>query len=200
MTARPEVYISVEEYLARERAAETRSEYYAGEMFAMAGGSRAHNLIAGNLFASLHQQLRRRPCTVYPSDMRVKVSESGLYTYPDVTAVCDPEQFEDARQDTLLNPALVVEVLSPSTESYDRGRKAQNYRTVASLQEYLLITQDAYHVEQFVRQPDGQWLFSEADGLDAVLPLPSIGCELRLADVYEKVELPGDAGAEAADS
>jgi len=190
----------VEEYLARERAAETRSEYYAGEMFAMAGGSRAHNLIAGNLFASLHQQLRRRPCTVYPSDMRVKVSESGLYTYPDVTAVCDPEQFEDARQDTLLNPALVVEVLSPSTESYDRGRKAQNYRTVASLQEYLLITQDAYHVEQFVRQPDGQWLFSEADGLDAVLPLPSIGCELRLADVYEKVELPGDAGAEAADS
>jgi len=200
LTARPEVYISVEEYLARERAAETRSEYYAGEMFAMAGGSRAHNLIAGNLFASLHQQLRRRPCTVYPSDMRVKVSESGLYTYPDVTAVCDPEQFEDARQDTLLNPALVVEVLSPSTESYDRGRKAQNYRTVASLQEYLLITQDAYHVEQFVRQPDGQWLFSEADGLDAVLPLPSIGCELRLADVYEKVELPGDAGAEAADS
>jgi len=189
MSTQPLPFLSPEEYLERERAAETRSEYYAGEIFAMAGGTEAHALIAMNVGALLHPQLRQRGCRIYGSDMRVKIPQIGLYTYPDLTIVCGEPRFEDERRDTLLNPTLVVEVLSDSTEAYDRGKKAQSYRTLESLQEYLLIAQSAHHVEQYVRQPDGQWLFSEADGPDAVLSLPTVASELRLADVYEKVEI-----------
>jgi len=187
MSAQPQAHVSIAEYLAGERNNRAKHEYYAGDVFAFAGGSEQHNLITGNVLASLHVQLRKRNCTVYPSDMRVKVSQTGLYTYPDVVAVCGTAQFEDDNRDTLLNPTVLIEVLSPSTEKYDRGKKFQNYRTIPSLEEYMLIAQDTYRVEHFTRQPNQQWLLGEATSLDATLSLPSINCTLVLTDVYEKV-------------
>lgn len=180
-----------EEYLALERAAQCKSEYYAGDIFAMAGASRWHNLIVTNVLRELSLQLKGQPCTTYPSDMRVKVSPTGLYTYPDVTVVCGEAQFEDNQQDTLLNPTLIVEVLSDSTEAYDRGGKFAHYRKLASLMEYVLIAQTKPHIEHYVRQPDNRWLLSEADSLSDTVHLPSIDCRLALAEVYDKVDIVG---------
>lgn len=187
MSALPKPKITPREYLDGERASKIKHEYYAGQVYAMAGASERHNLVAGNVFASLHSQLRRRPCSVFPSDMRVKIAAMGLYTYPDISALCGAAQFEDEQRDILLNPMVIVEVLSPSTENYDRGRKFQFYRTLQSLVEYLLVAQDAMHVEHYTRQPDGRWLLAEFDQPTDVLRLASIGCDLALADVYEKV-------------
>jgi Uma2 family endonuclease len=189
MAAQPKTLISVGDYLAGERLSTVKHEYDAGEVFAFAGGSEQHNLIAGNVYASLHAQLRKRACTVYPSDMRVKIPRTGLYTYPDVVAVCGTAQFEDAERDTLISPTVIVEVLSPSTGNDDRGKKFQHYRTIDSLQEYLLIAQDSYRIEHYVRQPDQQWLLSEATALDEEIALSSIACTLLLGDVYEKVQI-----------
>jgi Uma2 family endonuclease len=180
--------ITPEEYLEIERKAEYKSEYFNGEMFAMAGASRRHNLITGNVFAQLHSQLRKRSCEIYQSDMRVKVSQTGLYSYPDVTVVCGTAMFEDKNIDTLLNPTLIVEVLSESTETYDRGRKFEHYRQIESLMEYLLIAQDKYRIEQFIKQENGLWLLSETKGLEGVFKLPSINCELLISEIYDKVE------------
>lgn len=187
MSVRVKPYISPEAYLVAERAGEKKHEYYAGEIYAMAGASERHNMLAGNTFAALHSQLRRRACNVYPSDMRVKVSTLGFYTYPDISVVCGAPQFEDSHRDTLLNPVVIVEVLSPSTENYDRGRKFQMYRTLPSLVEYLLVAQDSIHIEHYTRQPDGRWLFFESDQPDAIFRLDAIDCTLAAADVYEKV-------------
>jgi Uma2 family endonuclease len=181
--------MSPEEYLSRERAAEYKSEYFAGEVFAMVGASEEHNLIVTNLIVELGSQLKKRPCKVYPSDMRVKVSPTGLYTYPDVVVVCREARFEDKHSDTLLNPTLLVEVLSESTEGYDRGRKFEHYRKVESLLEYLLVSQSSYKIEQYVRQPENRWLFSEISDLQGVLQLPSVQCSLPLAEVYDKVKI-----------
>ncbi len=183
-----------EEYLAYEQQAEYKSEYIDGQIIAMAGAGRKHNLITGNLFRVMGNQLLGRPCEVYMSEMRVKVSAQGLYTYPDLVAVCGDGQFEGAHEDTLLNPTLIIEVLSPSTELYDRKAKFGYYRQLPSLQEYLLVAQDQQLVEHFVRA-DGGWLLIEpAD--PAVLHLPSIGCTIALSDVYPKVSLPSNtAGA-----
>ena len=189
--------ISPAEYLSRERSAETKSEYYAGEMFAMAGASRRHNLVVMNAGADLRSQLRTRPCEVYPSDMRVKITATGLYTYPDVVVVCGEPEFEDEHQDTLLNPTALLEVLSRSTETYDRGKKFGHYRRLESLQEYVLISQDEPRVEKYVRQPGGHWLLSEAVGLEATIQVPSIQCEMRLSEIYEKVRF--DEPEEATD-
>lgn len=189
MSANPKIYVTPAEYLATERKREFKSEYWRGELYAMAGASEHHNLITTNVVAGLHTQLRGRSCKVYPSDMRVKVSVTGLYTYPDVVAVCGKAQFEDEDNDTLLNPTMVVEVLSKSTETYDRGRKFENYRTLDSLTEYVMIAQDRAHVEHYVRQPDNQWLLSEAKDLTNVIELPTIQCTLALVDVYDKVDL-----------
>jgi Uma2 family endonuclease len=180
---------TAEEYLALERQAECKSEYYAGDIFAMAGASRWHNLIVTNVVRELSLQLKGRPCTTYPSDMRVKISPTGLYTYPGVTVVCGEAQFEDTQQDTLLNPTLIVEVLSESTEAYDRGGKFAHYRKLASLMEYVLIAQTKPHVEHYVRQPDNRWLLAEADSVHQTLHLPSIDCHLALAEVYDKVDI-----------
>ena len=188
MSTLPRPCLTPESYLAIERRSELKHEYYAGEMFAMTGASEEHNLIAGNIFAGLHQQFRRRGCKVFLSDMRVKVSDTGLYTYPDVVAVCGAAEFEDAEVDTLMNLTFVVEVLSESTEAYDRGKKFEHYRQIASLQEYLMVAQDRCHVERYRRSDDGTWPMTERTGLDATLDLPSIGATLSLADVYEKVE------------
>jgi Uma2 family endonuclease len=181
--------MSPEEYLSRERAAEYKSEYFAGEVFAMVGASEEHNLIVTNLIVELGSQLKKRPCKVYPSDMRVKVSPAGLYTYPDVVVVSGEARFEDKHSDTLLNLTLLVEVLSESTEGYDRGRKFEHYRKVESLLEYLLVSQSSYKIEQYVRQPENRWLFSEISDLQGVLQLPSVQCSLPLAEVYDKVKI-----------
>jgi Uma2 family endonuclease len=182
-------YVTPEEYLRLERQAEYKSEYVNGEIFAMSGASRKHNLVAGNIVAELNRQLRGKPCEVYPSDMRVKVTATGLYTYPDVVVVCGEPKFEDEYVDTLLNPTLLVEVLSQSTERYDRIAKSSYYRTLDSLAEHLLVAQDEVRLEQYVKQANGQWLLFECSSLDKVVELPSIGCSLALRDVYDKVSL-----------
>ena len=177
------------EYLALERRAETRSEYVDGEMFTMAGASRRHNLIVTNIVRELSAQLRERPCDVYANDMRVKVSETGLYTYPDVVLACGEIRFEDDHQDTLLNPILLIEVLSPSTQGYDRFQKFSHYRRLPSLQEYLLIAQNQHRVEHYRRQSENQWLLSEtAESVESVT-MASIGCRLTISDIYEKVDI-----------
>jgi Uma2 family endonuclease len=190
MSSLAKLRFSPEEYLDQERQAQHRSEYYSGEIFAMAGASQRHNLIASNMVRELSTQFRGRPCQTYASDMRVKVSVTGLYTYPDVVAVCGDIQFEDEDRDTLLNPVIVVEVLSKSTEAYDRGEKFAHYRRLESVTDYLLVSQDKVRVEHYTRQTDGQWLLAEISDLAGLVTLPAIECELRMADIYEKVEFP----------
>jgi len=189
MSSQTKQHYTPEEYLALERQAQYKSEYYAGEIFAMAGASRWHNLIVANVVGELRSQLKGRPCTTYPSDMRLKISPTGLYAYPDVTVVCGEAQFEDTQQDILLNPTLIVEVLSDSTEAYDRGGKFAHYRKLDSLMAYVLITQAKPHIEHYVRQPDNRWLLSEADSVHDTIHLPAIDCHLALAEVYDKVDI-----------
>lgn len=153
----------------------------------MTGASRRHNLVAGNVFAALHAQLAGRGGEIYTHDMRVQVPAADLFTYPDVAVACGGPQFADAETDTLVNPTLIVEVLSPTTESYDRGNKFAHYRTLPSLAEYLLLAQDRVHAEHFVRQEDGGWLLTETADIAAALDLPSIRCTLALSAVYDRV-------------
>jgi len=192
MASSAKTLFTPEQYLSLERQAEQKSEYFNGEIFAMAGASREHNLIITNVVASLHGQLKGRPCEVYPSDMRLKVTATGLYTYPDVVVVCGEPQLEDQEGDTLLNPTLLVEVLSSTTEAYDRGEKSAHYRRLESVKEYVLIAQDRYRVERYARQPDGQWLLLEVSDPTQTVHLASIGCDLALADVYDRVPLTPD--------
>ena len=190
MSSQPKPYRTPEQYLALERAAAYKSEYFRGEVFTMAGASPTHVLMVSNIVAALHGQLRRRPCTVYATDLRLKVNASGLYTYPDITVVCGEPQFDDDQKDTLVNPTLIVEVLSESTQDYDRGGKFAQYRKMPSFAEYVLVAQDECHVEHFVKQADGPWLLSETDRLADVLTLSSIECTSLLSDIYEKVQFP----------
>ncbi|MGA9998395.1 MAG: Uma2 family endonuclease [Pyrinomonadaceae bacterium] len=190
MSSQPKTFITPEEYLALERAAETKSEYFNGEVFAMVGASRKHNLIATNIIIELGRQLKGKPCETYTNDMRVKIPATGLYTYPDVVVVCGEPEFEDEHVDTLLNPTLLVEVLSRSTQSYDRIEKFGYYRTIESLAEYLLVAQDEYRVEQYVKQADKRWLLSDVRSLDSTVELASVLCVLPLTEVYDRVALP----------
>jgi Uma2 family endonuclease len=191
MSPRPEPLATPAEYLARERTASTKSEYVNGRVYAMAGASRVHNVIVGNTFAELRAQLRGRGCEAYVSDMRVKVGPTGLYTYPDVAALCDEPRFEDDHFDTLLNPSLIIEVLSPSTESYDRGEKFAHYRRLETLNDYVLISQGTSRVEHYRREGD-HWMFTEVDDLQAELAIASLGCVLKLREIYDRVDLPSD--------
>jgi Uma2 family endonuclease len=181
--------LTPEEYLALERKATTKSEYLNAHIYAMAGASREHNLITGNIFGELRTQLRERPCEAYVNDMRLKIGPAGLYTYPDVAVVCGEPRFEDTDLDTLTNPTVLVEVLSPSTEAYDRGEKFAHYRRLGSLQEYILVAQNCVRVEHYLRQ-EKQWLLTELSDLDEVLHLVSISCDLSLHEIYVKVEFP----------
>jgi len=183
-----------QQYIALERKAEFRSEYCNGFITAMAGTSREHNLITLNLGREISSQLKNRPCEAYVSDMRVLVSRTGLYTYPDVVAVCGKPLFEDDEVDTLLNPTVIVEVLSPTTESYDRGKKFGHYRRLESLREYVVVAQDQVLVERYTRQGE-EWMLTDLNNLDATLRLASIGCEVSLREIYAKVEFPGTAAA-----
>ncbi len=181
-------FVSPEEYLERERRAEYKSEYFAGEIVAMAGAKRKHNLISSNITISLGTQLRDEPCEVYSNDMRVQADKEKQYSYPDVVVVCGEPQFQDSSEDVLLNPTVVVEVLSPSTEARDRGEKFLRYRQIESLTDYVLVTQNERRVEQFTKQSDGSWRLVET--LDAgEVRLASVGCTLTLTDVYNKVKL-----------
>lgn len=181
-----------EEYLAWERKAPERHEFLHGEVFAMAGAKRRHNLLALNLAAELRDALRQRKCEVYPSDMRVKVSATGLYTYPDASVACPP-RFEDADEDTLLNPVVLIEVLSTSTASYDRGEKFENYRTIPSFKEYVLVSTHKVLVEHFLRQADNSWLMRERRAGER-LELASIGCAIAVDEIYLKAfDVEGDA-------
>lgn len=190
MSSQPTTYITPEEYLAIERAAEYKSEYISGEIVAMTVASREHNLIIFNLTREISQQLKGRPCEGYSNDMRVRVPSTRLYTYPDLAVVCGEPQFEDDYLDTLLNPTLIIEVLSESTERYDRGKKFGFYRTIESLAEYLLVAQDEHRIEQYTKQPDGRWLLSEYRSTEDVAELASIECQLALKEVYDKFVLP----------
>lgn len=190
MSAVPLPFVSQAEYLERERSAPTKSEYFRGEIFMMSGGTSAHSRIAANITTSLNVVLSDRPCLVYSSDMRV-ACPTGLITYPDASALCGDEEFIDDRQETLLNPQIIFEVLSPSTEGYDRGKKFEHYRTVSSLREYILVAQDAATIERFARDgASGKWTLSEYHGLDATLPLDALNCQIALKDVYRKIDFP----------
>jgi Uma2 family endonuclease len=178
------------EYLALERASETKHEYFRGEIFARAGAKFAHNRIGFNLIGVFHSLFKDRPCVALSSDMRVKCP-TGLYTYPDVSVVCGTPELEDDGQDTLLNPQVIIEVLSPSTEAYDRGKKFEHYRTLSSLREYVLIAQDHASVERFVRPQDaGPWTWTVQNDLQDMLELATVDCRIFLADIYQGVAFP----------
>ena len=179
--------ISPEEYLAIEREAEYKSEYVHGVLYAMAGTSREHNVVVANLIAELHGNLRGKRYTVFPSDMKVRLPDTTRFYYPDVSIACGDELFADDRRDVLLNPVVVIEVLSDSTAAYDRGKKFQGYQQIPSLREYLLVAQDEPVVEQYVRQSNDSWLYTRIAGLDSTVELASIGCRVALRDIYAKV-------------
>jgi len=175
------------EYLEIERAAEFKSEFFDGEMFARAGGTPQHSLIATNLTAEVRNRLKSHACVPYNADLRIKIEATGLCTYPDLSVICGPLQFAEGTDDTVINPTLLVEVLSDSTEGYDRGKKFEHYRQIPTLHGYLLVSQKEPRVEQFMRQADGHWLLNEAAGLEAALELPSLRISLSLAEVFAKV-------------
>ena len=188
-TAAAYAYLTQEEYLAFEREADIKHEYCNGQLYAMSGASRAHNLISLNIAGELRAQLKGRTCEVYMSEMRVLVDAARSYRYPDVVVACDAPRFQDDVFDTLLNPTVIVEVLSLSTEARDRGEKFAEYAQLVSLREYVLVAQKAVHVEHYLRQGT-RWVSRECRDLDAVLQLVSIGCALPLRDIYEKVKVP----------
>lgn len=188
MQTKPTNIITEEEYLEMERNSEVKHEYYDGEIFAMAGASERHNLIVANVIGELRNKLKKSPCRVYPSDMRLKIEEAGLYTYPDVMVICDKTEFTDNRNDTVVNPEVIIEVLSDSTENYDRGKKFGNYRRLASLKEYVLISQDVKKIEKFCRIEDEKWIYSETDENRPEIILESLNCELSHEEVYDKVD------------
>lgn len=180
-------------YLERERASPTKHEYFAGEIYAMAGASPAHSRITINLSREIDSRLLGGPCVTYSSDQRVKVSATGFYTYPDLVVVCGEPQYDDSELDTLLNPTLIVEVLSPSTEAYDRGVKFARYRRIPSLQEYVVVSQDRARVERH-RRRDAVWELEEFDGLEAALSLVTVPGEIPLTRLYDRVNLSENPG------
>jgi Uma2 family endonuclease len=175
-------------FLQLERRAEVKSEFFDGEMFSMAGGTRSHSLIAGNLLAEIRNRLKGRPCVTYNADLRVKVEATGLLTYPDISVACEPQRFLDAEEDTLLNPILIGEVLSGSTEAYDRGKKFAHYRLMPTLRHFLLVSQKEPRIELFSHAGGNEWRLREAGGLDATLDLPALEVTIALSEVFAQVE------------
>lgn len=188
MTTHTVTYVTPEEYLAAERLSEIRSEYLDGGVCPMTGASANHIKIVLNVSTELKIQLRGRQCDIFLIDMKVRLPGSRKFFYPDVTVICGELQFHDERKDIITNPKLVVEVLSPSTEAFDRGAKFQAYRTLESLDEYLLVSQGTPLIEQYLRGDAGKWTLTTAAGLESSLTLPSIGCTLNLGAVYDRVD------------
>jgi Uma2 family endonuclease len=189
VASNPVTRLTEEQYLALDRAAEYPSEFLDGEMFAMAGASARHFFLQANVQGELFAALRGSDCRVGGSELRVRVS-GRMYTYPDVLVVCGEPALADEHQDVLLNPAVIFEVLSPSTEKYDRGPKLQHYRSIESLREYILVNQNQVLVEQYTRQPDNIWTLCDYQSLDGELKLESIGVSIPLLRIYDRVELP----------
>lgn len=189
MAVQTKNYITPEEYLANEREAEFKSEYYQGEVFAMSGAGNNHNIINTNIIGQLYIAFRNKNCQMYSNDMRLHIPLNGLYTYPDVMAVCGDRQFLDDKKDTLLNPFLIIEVLSPSTADYDRGTKFMLYRSIPSLQHYILIDSLTCHVERYSKNPDDTWVLTEVKDIKAVLTFTNPNLELALTDIYEDAEI-----------
>ncbi len=187
MSTLSKTFFTPEEYLELERKAEFKSEYQDGRIYAMSGGTRRHDRINAQLYLLVGQHLDDKECSWHTSNMRVYAQASGLYTYPDLSIVCGTAQFADGTLDTLTNPILLAEILSPSTEAYDRGRKAVMYQSIPSLQELLFIAQDTYKVELLRRESDGTWSRTEAAGLEASIELRSIGYTLPLRGLYKRV-------------
>jgi len=187
MASQPHPRLTPEEYLEIERKAEWKSEFYNGRMFAMAGGSARHSLITGNAMTALNLALEDQPSTVGANDLRVNMSQEGLYTYPDATVVCGDIKLADSKMDTLLNPTVIVEVLSPSTEACDRGFKFEQYMKIEALQEYVLVAQSKPRVEIFRRQPDGDWMLRTVEGLEGSCRLESVNCSIPMSRIYAKV-------------
>lgn len=179
---------SEQDYLTLDQASDIKYEYAAGEVFAMSGATRVHNLIVSNVHLSLGNQLLDRPCEIYMADMRVQVRASGSYRYPDICIVCDPPEFADTQPESLLNPTVLIEVISDSSAVTDRIQKLDEYRRIPSLQEYLLISQDRPRIERYQRQDDLNWLYTDLQGLDQQLDLPSLNGVLQLSDVYRRIE------------
>jgi Uma2 family endonuclease len=188
MSSHPLPRLTPEQYLEIERAAQVRSEYIAGEMFAMSGGTVNHARVSLNAASALRDQLRGRPCEAAGSDLRLYCERNGIFAYPDVVVICGPPKFLDQRRDVITDATAIVEVLSPSTRNYDRGEKFRYYRSLESFAEYLLLEQDEIRAEHHVRQPDGCWLFREITNPAAEIALNSIGCQLRLDSLYERVQ------------
>ncbi|SRR5213593_1105118 len=176
------------EYLALERAAEFRSEFFEGEMFSMASSNRWHSLIVTNLLVEFGNLLRERPGLVFNGDLRMNVEATGLFTYPDLSVVCGELQFTNDSDDTIVNPTVLAEVLSESTEAYDRGKKFEHYQQIPTLMEYLLVSQREPRIEQFIRQQGGDWLLRQAVGLDATLTIPSLEIAISLAEIFANVK------------
>lgn len=185
-------YMTPEQYLAFDRESDIKHEYADKKIWAMAGAKEKHNLICTSTTFSLYGQTRKRPCKIYQSDMRVQVSQSGSYRYPDVVVVCGETQFVDDEEDTLLNPTVLIEVLSKSTAEKDRTTKSWEYRQLPGLQDYLIISPDEAVIEWYHREEDETWRTGKTRGLDKTIELLSIDCTLTLADVYEKIDFPED--------
>jgi Uma2 family endonuclease len=193
-------HFSPEEYLAFERGTDARHEYLDGHVYAMAGESIDHSRICVNVAGELRSRLKGKPCEVLSPNMKVVTSPSGLFSYPDVVVICGEPQFYDERRDILTNPTAVFEVLSPSTEAYDRGEKFLRYRTqIEALREYVLVSQHRPLVEHYVRQPDGSWSYSSASDLREAVDLPSIDCRLPLSEIYDRIVFPAGAGGPSED-
>jgi Uma2 family endonuclease len=192
MSSVPKTVLTPEEYLHKDRQADFKSEFFRGEMFAMAGASAKHNLIVLNAGSVLREQLKKSPCRVYPSDLRLQVQATGLFTYPDLSVVCGEPEFVYDKGDVLINPDVIVEVLSESTEAYDRGKKFEHYRQIPSLKQYVLITQDRHSVEVFTRTGTDEWTLRAEQSASASVELTSIKCSLPLTEVYDKVDFETD--------
>jgi Uma2 family endonuclease len=188
MVADPQKFYSSREYLALENSAEYKSEFFNGHIYAMAGATPNHVRLSGNVYHALRTHLTGNPCEVFNSDLRVQISETGAYVYPDVTVACPPLQFSEDDPNALTNPVVVIEVLSPSTEAHDRGAKWAHYQRLESLCDYVLVSQDQMRLEHYERQEDGSWRYSVAEKVEAFVTLESIGCRLNVSEVYERVE------------
>jgi Uma2 family endonuclease len=184
------------EYADLERGSEQKHEYLRGEVFAMAGASPKHNLVCGNLIGALRDRLRGRRCVVMPSDQRVYVEATGLGTYPDVTVLCGPAAYHPDFPQSLVNPSILIEVLSPSTEAYDRGAKFDHYAKLASLKEYLLVSTDRFAVDHYLSNGDGTWRLTSSRGMGASVRLPSVDAAVPLAEIYENMDLVAPEGIE----
>jgi Uma2 family endonuclease len=182
--------ISVGDYLVMERVSPVKHEYFNGEISQMAGASEEHAVISANITISIGSQLKDRPCKTYTSDMRVHIPATGLFTYPDVTVTCEKSaMLDDSYLDTLLNPTLIVEVLSPSTEAFDKGDKFDHYRSIESFREYLLVWQDKRRVARYTKSDNNSWVLTDFIGDEALIELSSIGCVLSMSDIYSKVDM-----------